>query len=110
MIFFFSSRRRHTRSKRDWSSDVCSSDLLLADIDAPCGPDEARGEVNGVEVGGAAHAAPVETHRLGSVFSKYLVYAQAEFRVLHEAGHQAQRFDGRAIISRAGVFAAEANG
>src|SRR5699024_11538155 len=26
-IFFFSSRRRHTRSKRDWSSDVCSSDL-----------------------------------------------------------------------------------
>src|SRR5699024_11355342 len=27
VIFFFSSRRRHTRSKRDWSSDVCSSDL-----------------------------------------------------------------------------------
>src|SRR5699024_12225656 len=26
--FFFSSRRRHTRSKRDWSSDVCSSDLF----------------------------------------------------------------------------------
>src|SRR5690349_22890298 len=25
--FFFSSRRRHTRSLRDWSSDVCSSDL-----------------------------------------------------------------------------------
>src|SRR5699024_11259972 len=27
--FFFSSRRRHTRSKRDWSSDVCSSDLQI---------------------------------------------------------------------------------
>src|SRR5260370_41044077 len=27
-IFFFSSRRRHTRFKCDWSSDVCSSDLL----------------------------------------------------------------------------------
>src|SRR5436305_13237847 len=26
-IFFFSSRRRHTRCGRDWSSDVCSSDL-----------------------------------------------------------------------------------
>src|SRR2546429_5357375 len=25
-IFFFSSRRRHTRCSRDWSSDVCSSD------------------------------------------------------------------------------------
>src|SRR5690606_5495831 len=28
-IFFFSSRRRHTRFSRDWSSDVCSSDLAL---------------------------------------------------------------------------------
>src|SRR5207245_5302386 len=27
LIFFFSSRRRHTRCYRDWSSDVCSSDL-----------------------------------------------------------------------------------
>src|SRR5206468_5779523 len=27
VFFFFSSRRRHTRSDRDWSSDVCSSDL-----------------------------------------------------------------------------------
>src|SRR5438067_8060681 len=27
-MFFFESRRRHTRSKRDWSSDVCSSDLI----------------------------------------------------------------------------------
>src|SRR5690606_41175749 len=31
-FFFFSSTRRHTRFSRDWSSDVCSSDL--ADIDA----------------------------------------------------------------------------
>src|SRR5579871_3067143 len=29
-FFFFSSRRRHTRSLRDWSSDVCSSDLVRA--------------------------------------------------------------------------------
>src|SRR2546429_4550453 len=27
LCFFFSSRRRHTRCSRDWSSDVCSSDL-----------------------------------------------------------------------------------
>src|SRR5699024_7915166 len=32
-IFFFSSRRRHTRSKRDWSSDVCSSDLAARELD-----------------------------------------------------------------------------
>src|SRR6266849_8890570 len=30
--FFFSSRRRHTRSTRDWSSDVCSSDLVAGGL------------------------------------------------------------------------------
>src|SRR5438874_4178015 len=37
--FFFSSRRRHTRSLRDWSSDVCSSDLKqdrMRSIAQPC--------------------------------------------------------------------------
>src|SRR5690625_6886327 len=29
LCFFFSSRRRHTRWPRDWSSDVCSSDLVV---------------------------------------------------------------------------------
>src|SRR5690606_40396467 len=29
VCFFFSSRRRHTRFSRDWSSDVCSSDLII---------------------------------------------------------------------------------
>src|SRR6266436_1987541 len=32
-VFFFSSRRRHTRCSRDWSSDVCSSDLGLRCIE-----------------------------------------------------------------------------
>src|SRR5690606_40821623 len=40
-LFFFSSRRRHTRFSRDWSSDVCSSDLVLV---AGAGvPDRDRG-------------------------------------------------------------------
>src|SRR3989449_5338344 len=39
-FFFFSSRRRHTRCSRDWSSDVCSSDLgamgpLAYEVDVP---------------------------------------------------------------------------
>src|SRR3989449_11488780 len=33
-FFFFSSRRRHTRCSRDWSSDVCSSDLNSAFLSA----------------------------------------------------------------------------
>src|SRR5699024_12197163 len=42
-LFFFSSRRRHTRSKRDWSSDVCSSDLvdgLLDELQRTIDPQE----------------------------------------------------------------------
>src|SRR5260221_6233823 len=35
VFFFFSSRRRHTRSLCDWSSDVCSSDLLGSEISIP---------------------------------------------------------------------------
>src|SRR5699024_12257593 len=46
-IFFFSSRRRHTRSKRDWSSDVCSSDLLLGALGGRC---RARGGERLVQV------------------------------------------------------------
>src|SRR5260370_9951635 len=42
IVFFFSSRRRHTRFKCDWSSDVCSSDL-----GGICAPPTA-GVVNGV--------------------------------------------------------------
>src|SRR3989304_644 len=39
-LFFFSSRRRHTRCSRDWSSDVCSSDLG-ADLGLGCGNPQA---------------------------------------------------------------------
>src|SRR5206468_6302768 len=38
--FFFSSRRRHTRSDRDWSSDVCSSDLVRYCVDVSAGPEQ----------------------------------------------------------------------
>src|SRR6266550_9483896 len=33
VLFFFSSRRRHTRCSRDWSSDVCSSDLAAREAE-----------------------------------------------------------------------------
>src|SRR5690606_39545449 len=48
LFFFFSSRRRHTRFSRDWSSDVCSSDL------SPF-----RSPVKGCVGGGAGVALPV---------------------------------------------------
>src|SRR5207245_7608148 len=38
LYFFVSSRRRHTRCYRDWSSDVCSSDLASWDRPGACLP------------------------------------------------------------------------
>src|SRR5207253_8607948 len=40
-FFFFSSRRRHTRWPRDWSSDVCSSDLAPSRLLGPAGSAQA---------------------------------------------------------------------
>src|SRR2546429_4203292 len=45
-VFFFSSRRRHTRCSRDWSSDVCSSDLTAALAQHRL-PDQSRRSLNG---------------------------------------------------------------
>src|SRR5216683_4548031 len=55
-FFFFSSRRRHTRSDRDWSSDVCSSDLGPVTF---IGYDQITGDatVTGLLVNGAQVAA-----------------------------------------------------
>src|SRR5215469_18094162 len=53
-FFFFSSRRRHTRSLRDWSSDVCSSDLFERQLEqfmleaTDPGRDLSEGEAIGV--------------------------------------------------------------
>src|SRR5205809_4913413 len=41
IFFFFSSRRRHTRCSRDWSSDVCSSDLAGRGASRRCRSDGA---------------------------------------------------------------------
>src|SRR5690606_12912338 len=43
--FFFSSRRRHTRFSRDWSSDVCSSDLGRIGLMPPCLPHRVQADV-----------------------------------------------------------------
>src|SRR5690606_39439003 len=46
----FSSRRRHTRFSRDWSSDVCSSDLVLLDVALGLSVEAVEGAVEGVGV------------------------------------------------------------
>src|SRR3712207_8354814 len=51
-MFFFSSRRRHTRYWRDWSSDVCSSDLA---VHAALEPRPGRLELLGIRAVARAH-------------------------------------------------------
>src|SRR5690606_39358095 len=54
MRFFFSSRRRHTSFSRDWSSDVCSSDLDVEHSEASGGEKLAGRFVVGAALGGGA--------------------------------------------------------
>src|SRR5699024_1661094 len=66
--FFFSSRRRHTRSKRDWSSDVCSSDLTIA----------WQGE-NGVEITSSSEE---RTNAALDVFKERLIRRKLSLKIL----------------------------
>src|SRR5699024_12293120 len=72
VFFFFSSRRRHTRSKRDWSSDVCSSDLHRPAILARPSPARLSRSRSasalgspGIEASVAAEAVRSEERRVG---------------------------------------------
>src|ERR1022692_4289716 len=59
-FFFFSSRRRHTRLQGDWSSDVCSSDLITGsafDAETRRGGERRGEETGGMEGGGFAGSA-----------------------------------------------------
>src|SRR5947207_6532221 len=52
VVFFFSSRRRHTRSLCDWSSDVCSSDLRRGSVCLGIAINEKSGLFGGGKTGG----------------------------------------------------------
>src|SRR3989304_4070298 len=86
-LVFFSSRRRHTRCSRDWSSDVCSSDLqgimekYLSNVD---------GYALRIQTGGT-----LQVYTMGSVS-----WAQASGSTVLSAGtwyHVAAVFDGGAL-------------
>src|SRR5699024_12200362 len=64
VCFFFSCRRRHTRSKRDWSSDVCSSDLsCFCRLSSECPwPRLARVFVDSLSGGSGKHVSLVTSH------------------------------------------------
>src|SRR5947209_8733352 len=107
MLFFFSSRRRHTRYWRDWSSDVCSSDLPRATscerLRALCPSRPASGNKN-------------DRVAADFVFDPARVCPREKLRALYAACHNRQGFTGdslrrrlRAVVSdpSAGALAKE---
>src|SRR3989440_8830035 len=74
-FFFFSSRRRHTRSDRDWSSDVCSSDLPRC---PPPPPPGTPGSLLAPEYPAAVAAGNVETSQAitGALYAALGVMAE----------------------------------
>src|SRR5699024_11677498 len=78
--FFFSSRRRHTRSKRDWSSDVCSSDLLIDSSEEERYQDEEelKGKVDEIFERGIIQAEALNYIRGRSIVKTYLIIDEAQ--------------------------------
>src|SRR5699024_11437067 len=88
---FFSSSRRHTRSKRDWSSDVCSSDLDREDVAVGCDRPAEQREVVEQPLGDEAVLAVTEQVRLGVALGELLVPGSGDVRQVAELGRSEER-------------------
>src|SRR5476651_99271 len=79
-FFFFSSRRRHTRYWRDWSSDVCSSDLPGTGLGMACLVSGPAGLTVVTSEGGHASLAGIdaETDRIIAILRRSHAHVSAE--------------------------------
>src|SRR5439155_14038040 len=94
-IFFFSSRRRHTRWPRDWSSDVCSSDLSF---DPPSRRLRLRAQARGFPsaIGGSNEGGPRRATR--TAISRCLAAPRANRRRSEERRVGKERRDRRGLF------------
>src|SRR2546422_496112 len=108
-IFFFSSRRRHTRCSRDWSSDVCSSDLVVLGRDArTSGPAFARAAVAGL---GAAGCDVVDVGLVPTPTVQLAVeHHRAGGGIAITASHNPIEWNALKFIGPDGIFLDEADG
>src|SRR5207249_6330542 len=92
----FSSRRRHTRSKRDWSSDVCSSDLQIRIVGGGS-RNRLLNQFTADATGRPVLAGPVEATALGNIAMQMLatgaVASLAEARAVIERSFPVERFE-----------------
>src|SRR5215813_13562405 len=95
LFFFFSSRRRHTRCGRDWSSDVCSSDLTSIP------------KVNGRAFVTGAHKYTYDMKRPGMLWAKVLYPPQFEATLKSLDASAAEAIAGAKVV-REGNFVAVA--
>src|SRR5256884_5650977 len=86
VCFFFSSRRRHTRCSRDWSSDVCSSDLIQEGLGRDKGYEYARTRNPTREVL-ERNVAALEGGRHGFAFASGLAALDAALKLLSAGDH-----------------------
>src|SRR5207245_5829023 len=93
-FFFFSSRRRHTRCYRDWSSDVCSSDLgeavpravlVRTEVDGDAGP-RVVGDVAVVRVPEVGQCAGLNRRERLSVELRVIALVRSEERRVGKEG------------------------
>src|SRR6266550_3063812 len=90
VFFFFSSRRRHTRCSRDWSSDVCSSDLWRFNVEQRGGHwDLVDGAFRGTE--NAEHNHPA-TASIGFDFKDVVIACQVRLHDVPLAGRKSRGF------------------
>src|SRR2546428_13045912 len=121
-FFFFSSRRRHTRSDRDWSSDVCSSDLsrvgfapMIPVVRRPVEPAMLEPglafDPDGHQVGGIERVEGDGRLRLtaeGAILVHPLVAIAVAARTAEGAGSNAQIWSGQVLSGAGGVCTLEA--
>src|SRR5438445_5090901 len=91
LYFFFSSRRRHTRYWRDWSSDVCSPDLTVPEppdrTDEPRGDPWSAGGLLGKHFGDRAHHPRIRAFEDGAQEKVGLVLARPRERRIEMHGY-----------------------
>src|SRR5690625_1869176 len=109
IFFFFSSRRRHTRWPRDWSSDVCSSDLHVL---GRVGGDEFLIMLRAADAGSKAE---VLAERIGEVMARPVKLGPREVRVTVSVGISIYPDDAESAQdlirhADAAVYRAKANG
>src|SRR3989449_7339768 len=92
-LFFFSSRRRHTRCSRDWSSDVCSSDLSAQDRPLRVG-------VIGLGTGTiAAYGREGDSYRFYDIDANVIQIARTEFSFLGDSAARTETALGDARLT-----------